>query len=94
MNSCLCTVDLVGKIVATMVGVKKASPCTVILLSKNMKPIANVVGAKIPCFTAREFSLSKTTVAPTCSRLRRAFARSFSSWLSHLAVSIRSVIRT
>lgn len=76
-----------------MVGVKKARPCTVMLLSKKIKPMVNVVGARMPCLMARVFSLSNTSVAPTCSRLIRVMARSFSSCDNHLAVSIRSVIK-
>ena len=77
--------------VLTIVGAKKARPCTVILSRRKMNAVARVTGLKIPRRTLAVSILSKTSVVATRSALTRAIARSFSSWVSHLAVAGRSV---
>jgi hypothetical protein len=77
--------------VRTMVGAKKARPWTVMLLSRNMKDVDRVTGLRMPRRSFLESMRSSTSVVATRSDLTRAMARSFSSCVSHLAVSGRSV---
>lgn len=76
---------------ATIVGKKKARPCTVILLSKKTKAVARVLGFRIPRTSLGVSILSRTSVVPTFSDLTRAMAMSFSSCVSQRAVAGRSV---
>jgi hypothetical protein len=46
--SCCETTESRGYIVLTMVGAKKARPCTVILSSRKMKEVVSTTGLKIP----------------------------------------------
>ena len=89
--SCCETTESRGYIVLTMVGAKKARPCTVILSSRKMKEVAIVTGLKRPFAILAVSTLSSTSFWPTRSDLTRAMARSFSAWVSQRAVSGRSV---
>lgn len=64
---------------------------TVMLSSRKMKETARVLGLNMPRKSLGLSILSSTSVAPTFSDLTLAIARTFSSSLSHLAVSGRSV---
>lgn len=77
--------------VLTMVGAKKASPWTVMLLSKKTAAVERVMGLRIPRRSFFLSILSNTCVWPTRSDLTRAMAMSFSAWVSQRAVSGRSV---
>lgn len=77
--------------VRTIVGRKKASPWTVMLLRQKMKAVVRTAGLKMPRNVFFLSSLSRTSLCPTRSDLTRAMARSFSACVSHRAVSGLSV---
>ena len=56
-----------------------------------MNDTESVTGLKIPRSILGRSNLSRTSVVATRSDLTRAIARSFYSWVSHLAVAGRSV---
>lgn len=74
-----------------MVGRKKARPWTVMLLRRKTRDVDRVRGLRMPAMSLAVSILSRTSVVPSRSLLTRAIARLFSSSLSHLAESGRSV---
>jgi hypothetical protein len=61
------------------------------LLSRNMNEVAMVTGLRMPFMSFWVSMRSSTSVVATRSDLMRAMASCFSSAVSHLAVSGRSV---
>ena len=61
------------------------------LLRRKTREVERVMGLRMPARSLVVSILSRTSVVPRRSLLTRASARAFSSSLSHLAVSGRSV---
>lgn len=91
VRSCWSTTVLFGKMVATIVGRKNASPCTVMLFRRKIIAVVMAMGLVSPRLSFARVNLSTTSVVAILSDLTRSFASVFCSSVNHLALSGRSV---